>query len=118
MPRNGEEEMKYLVTATEGPAFASPAETAYLLKKIILPGFDAVMKLESEKKILAGGLPVGDRALVFIIEAASHEELDKLLRGLPFWPVLEWDVTALQTFEGRAAQDRQFVHDFKEASEI
>ena len=52
--------MKYLVFAWGGPGFASPREAEQVLKEVILPSFDMLLKLEAEKKILAGGLPVGD----------------------------------------------------------
>ena len=79
--------MKYLVTGSEGPGFTSPQQAVEVLESGILPMFDALMKLEADKKILAGGLPVGDRAFVFILEAASHEAVDQLLRDLPAWGV-------------------------------
>jgi hypothetical protein len=105
--------MKYLVTASEGPGFASPEEAVQVLEKIILPSFDELVKLEREKKILAGGLPVGERAFVFIVEASSNEQMDRLLRGIPMWGSLKWKVTALQSFEGRAAQERDAVKQLK-----
>ena len=54
--------MKYLVIGSEGPGFASPEQAVEILEKVILPTFDALITLEVEKKILAGGLPVGARA--------------------------------------------------------
>jgi len=105
--------MRYLVSGSEGPGFASPEEAVEILEEVVLPTFDALMKLEAQKKIAAGGLPVGDRAVVFIVEAASNEELDRLLRSLPAWGVLEWHVTPLQSFAGRAAQERDVVKQFK-----
>lgn len=105
--------MRYLVTASEGPGFASPEETVHVLENVILPSFDELIKLEREKKILAGGLPVGDRAFVFIVEAASNDEVDKLLRRLPMWGAIRWNVIALQTFEGRATQEREVVKQLK-----
>ena len=105
--------MKYLVSGSEGPGFASPEEAVEILEEVVLPTFDALMKLEAQKKIVAGGLPVGDRAFVFIAEAVSNEELDRLLRSLPAWGVLEWQVTPLQSFAGRAAQERDLVRQFK-----
>jgi len=105
--------MRYLVTGSEGPGFASPEEAVEILEEVVLPTFDVLMKLEAQKKIAAGGLPVGDRAFVFIAEAASNEELDRLLRSLPAWGVLEWQVTPLQSFAGRAAQERDLVKQFK-----
>jgi muconolactone delta-isomerase len=105
--------MRYLVSGSEGPGFASPEEAVEILEEVVLPTFDALGKLEAQKKIVAGGLPVGDRAFVFIAEAASNEELDRLLRSLPAWGVLEWHVTPLQSFAGRAAQERDLVKQFK-----
>jgi hypothetical protein len=105
--------MKYLVSGSEGPGFATPEEAVESLEEVILPTFDALMKLEAQKKIAAGGLPVGDRAVVFIVEAASNEELDRLLRSIPAWGVLDWHVTPLQSFAGRAAQDRDVVKRFR-----
>jgi hypothetical protein len=105
--------MKYLVSGSEGPGFASPEEAVEILEEVVLPTFDALMKLEARKKIVVGGLPVGERAFVFIAEAASNEELDRLLRSLPAWGVLEWQVTPLQSFAGRAAQERDLVKQFK-----
>lgn len=108
--------MRYLVHASEGPGFASPEETVQVLEKIVLPSFDALIKLEKEKKILGGGLPIGDRAFVFIAEASSNEELDRILREIPMWGALKWHVTALQSFEGRAAQERQVVAQLKKVT--
>jgi hypothetical protein len=106
--------MKYLVKGTGGPASASPADMDALLKNVVLPTFDQLTKLEKEGKI-TGGVPVGDRALVFIIEASSNEEVDNLLRSLPLWGVLEWKVVPLQTFEGRAAIESKIVEGSKKA---
>jgi hypothetical protein len=107
--------MKYLVVGSEGPGFSSPEEVIEILEKGVLPTFDALMKLEAEGKIVAGGLPVGDRAFVFIAEASSNEELDRMLRTIPAWGVLKWKVTALQTIAGRAAQERDIVTELKKA---
>jgi muconolactone delta-isomerase len=105
--------MKYLVVASGGPGFASPEEASKVLKTIILPSFDHLMKLEKQKKILAGGLPVGERAFMFIVEASSNDALDQMLRKIPMWGVLDWEVTPLQTFAGRAAQEKTFVKGLK-----
>jgi hypothetical protein len=105
--------MKYLVVASGGPGFASPEEAVEVLEGVILPSFKQIMELEKRKKIIAGGLPVGDRAFVFITEAKSNDELDQMLRKLPIWGELDWEVTALQTFRGRAKQERQTVRELK-----
>ena len=105
--------MKYLVIGDEGPGFASPEEAVAVLEKEILPTFATLIKLEAEKKISAGGLPVADRAFVFILEASSNEEADQLLRSIPAWGVLKWKVTPLQSFEGRAIQERNVLEELK-----
>jgi muconolactone delta-isomerase len=86
------------------------------LKEVILPSFDMLLKLEAEKKILAGGLPVGDRAFVFIVEATSNDEADQLLRNIPMWGSLDWEVTPLQTFAGRAGMERGAIKAVRKAS--
>ncbi len=105
--------MRYLVVGSGGPGFASYEETLEVLNSIILPSFNALIQLERKKKIRAGGLPVGDRAFVFIVEARSNDEVDQMLRKLPMWGTLDWDVTPLQTFSARAKQERQAVRDIK-----
>jgi hypothetical protein len=107
---------QYLVEATGGPGFTSPAETMTVLEKGILPGFEYLLKLQADKKILAGGLPVGDRSFVFIIEAASNDEADRLVRSIPFWGALQWKVTPLQSFAGRADTERAILKTLKEGA--
>jgi hypothetical protein len=111
-----QESNTYLVIGSEGPGFTSPEEAIQVLEKGILPTFNAIMKLHEEKKIIAGGLPVGDRALVFIVEASSNAEVDKLLRSLPAWGALKWKVTALESFAGRAAQEREILDELKKTT--
>jgi hypothetical protein len=108
--------MKYLVYGSEGPGFASSEEAVKVLASTVLPTFDALMKLEAEKKILAGGLPVGERSFVFIAEASSNEELDQLIRKIPMWGSLKWLVTALQSFEGRSVQERNFLREIRKGA--
>jgi hypothetical protein len=98
--------MLYLVTASEGPGFESEEEAAYVLQNIVLPTFDELIELQKKKKILAGGLPVGERAFVFVAEADSNDELDRMLRGITMWGMLEWEAVPLQSFKNRAAVER------------
>ncbi|MGQ0658306.1 MAG: hypothetical protein ACT4NU_09465 [Chromatiales bacterium] len=107
---------RYLVVGSGGPGFASPEEAVEVLQKGILPTFDALLQLEARKKILAGGLPVGDRAFVFILEAASSEEADQILRDIPAWGMLKWKVTPLQSFKGRAQKERSIVRELRRRS--
>lgn len=99
----------FLVKTSEGPGFTSPDEVVDVLEKGILPTFDALMELKSKKKIIAGGLPAGSRTLYLLVEAASHDEVDRMLRDLPAWGVFSWKVIPLQSLEGRAAMEREIV---------
>ena len=105
--------MRYLVVGTGGPGFASPEEAIEVLESVVLPSFKEFVRLEKAKKIRAGGLPVADRAFVFVAEAKSNDELDQMLRKIPVWGLLDWEVTPLQTFSGRAKQERQILRDLK-----
>lgn len=105
--------MRYLVVGSGGPGFATPGEARAVLESIILPSFSELIKLEKAKRIVAGGLPVGERAFVFIAEAKTNDDLDRMLRALPMWGTLDWAVTPLQTFSGRAKQERQAVKELK-----
>ena len=61
------------------------------------------------------GLRVGERALVLIFEAESHEELDTILQRLPLWGLAKWKVTPLETLEGRTGRDRQFIEQLEQS---
>src|SRR5215468_2158634 len=101
--------MQYLVEGTRGPLPPSPEQAIALLEGVVIPAFEYLSRLKAEGKVLAGGLPVGDRAFVCIIEAASNDEADRIVREMPTWGVLEWKVTPLQSFEARAEMERKVV---------
>ena len=105
--------MQYLVEATRGPLPASPEQMVALLEGTVIPHFDYMIRLRTEGKILSGGLPVGDRAFVCIIEAASNDEADRLVRDMPAWGLLDWKVTPLQSIEARAEMERKVVQTLK-----
>ena len=108
--------MQYLVTmdfVDPGPMLPTE-QYAEMMRQVVLPGHEALKTLKSEGKILAGGFPVGERAIAFIIEADSPKELDALLQGVPFWGITKTKVTPLQDFEDRRDQDRQFTEQLEQ----
>ena len=108
--------MQYLVTmeyVDPGPLLA-PQQFIAMARTAVLPGHEAVIKLKSEGKILAGGFPLGERAVAFIVESDSPKELDALLQGLPYWGIVKTKVTPLQDFEDRRDQDRQFAEQLEQ----
>jgi len=109
--------MKYLVTMelTGTPPVASPQELVRWLEQMVIPSEEAVIKLEAEGKILAGGDLSGRRGWAFIVEAASNEELSRLLGSIPEWPLMKVDVTPLESYEQRLAIIRQELERLKAA---
>ena len=97
--------MQYLVEARRGNLQTSPEQAISLLEGIVIPHFEHLIKLERDKIILGGGLPVGDRAFVFVIEAKDNDEADRIVRGTPGWPILEWTITSLQSVASRAEME-------------
>jgi hypothetical protein len=105
--------MQYLVEGARGPLPPSPEQAIALLEGTVIPHFEYMIRLRAEGKILAGGIPVGDRAFICIIEAGSNEEADRIVRDMPAWGLLEWKVTPLQSVEARAEMERKAVHALK-----
>jgi hypothetical protein len=95
--------MQYLVTAEwidpMGNIPAAPKEFARVIDQAVVPSMEALAKLSSEKKILAGGVPSGKRAVAFVLEASSNDEATELVQSVPFWIFMKWNVTPLESFE-------------------
>ena len=108
--------MKYLVTMEliGAPPAASPQQLVEHLEQRIIPTHEALMKLEEEKKIVAGGDISGRRGTVLIVEATSSAELTKLLMSLPMWTLMKVDVTPLESYEERQARHRELLDHLKE----
>ena len=105
----------YLVIGSDGPGFTSPQQEVQVLENTILPSFEIILKLEKEGKVLAAGIPIGDRTIVFIMKASSNHEVDALLRSLPAWSALKWKVKALESIAGRADHEKTIVKNLKGA---
>ena len=107
--------MQYLIEGARGPLPPSPEQAIALLEGTVIPHFEYMIRLKAEGKILAGGIPVGDRAFVCIIESASNDEADRIVRDMPAWGLLEWKVTPLQSVDARAEMERNVVQALKSA---
>ena len=111
--------MQYLVTmefVEPGPLFA-PQQLGQMVADTILPSFDLLAELQTNGKVLAGGVLVGTRTASFVVEAAHHDELDQLLEGIPWWGVMKTTVVPLQAFAQRAANDRALMERIKAAAQ-
>ena len=115
--RKEQYKVQYLVTqeyVDPGPLLP-PAQLVGIMRMAVLPGHEAMENLRSEGKILAGGFPVGERAIAFILEADSPEEVDSLLYGVPFWGVTKTKVAPLQDWDSRRQLDRQATEQMEQS---
>jgi len=112
---SGEESNAISGRSRSWSAAAIPEQAIALLEGTVIPHFEYMIRLKAEGKMLAGGLPVGDRAFTCIIEAASNDEADRIVRYMPAWGLLEWKVTPLQTVEARAEMERKVLQALKSA---
>ena len=109
--------MQYLVTQEyldPGPLLP-PEQLVGIMRMAVLPGHEAMENLRSEGKILAGGFRVGERAITFIVEADSPEEVDQLLYWIPFWGITKTKVTPLQNWDDRREQDQRFTEQMEQS---
>ena len=99
----GEAQVQYLVqmkiTAQARPS--TRAEGLAFFNEFIHPTLEFCRKLRDQRKILAGGTVSGAIGLALIVQAESARELDDLVTALPVWPLMETEVTSLNTFEDR-----------------
>ena len=109
--------MQYLVTMETVQTYipSSPKELIPWLEQRIIPNDEVLAKLMAEKKILAGGVLAGRKGEAFIIEAASNEELDRLLMSFPMWTLQNVEVIPLDSFEDRATRTLQLLKELKAA---
>ncbi len=93
--------MNYLVQLKLATRPAKPEEGIVFIEQFILPTLELCKKLETEKKIVAGGPLSGAIALSLVLSAESVQEVDSVITSLPVWPLMETTVTPLSTFDVR-----------------
>lgn len=90
-----------------------PQQLVQLVENVVIPSFEAMAKLEDQKKILAGGVAAGTRTGAFILDAASNNEVNRVLQSLPFWGILRWTVTPMIGFRERAVDEVKSIEPLK-----
>jgi len=110
--------MKYLVTMElmGTPPADSPQEFAQFLEQVVIPSEEAVIRLEAEGKILAGGDITGQRGWALIMETASNEELSEILESIPEWSLMQVDVIPLDSTKDRLSRIHKLLENLKAAS--
>lgn len=106
---------RFLVTGEyvdPGPLLP-PQQLVQMVENLVIPSFEALAKLEDQKKVLGGGIASGARAGAFIVDVASNDELNRLLQELPFWGIVKWTSTPLQSFRDRAKDEKAAMERIK-----
>jgi hypothetical protein len=83
--------MKGIENVLAGP----PEANISLMENMILPTLKILAGLEKDGK-LRGGAMSGRREIQFVMDFPSNDEAGKWLMGLPWWPVHDCEIIALQ----------------------
>lgn len=94
-------------------ALLPPQGAAQIVEQTVLPSLEALAKLQKQKKIVAGGIYSGDRRGAFILDVADNDEANRVLMSLPFWGLVKWTLTPMQSFRERATDEAKLVAQFK-----
>ena len=74
-------------------------ELVRVVRKSILPSLEALRDLQARGKVVTGGYPIGDRFMVFVVEADSEEHLWEMLEDVPLYGMAKTKVRLLQGFD-------------------
>jgi muconolactone delta-isomerase len=109
--------MKYLVTMEMEPQ-VMPRDPQSLAAHVemVVKQHEAEAELEKANKIVAGGVAAGRTMDVFIVDVASHTELNDIIRGLPLPHAMKVDVVPLADFADGAARERESIDRIKQAA--
>jgi hypothetical protein len=108
----------YLVEMSFAPfaSLPSPQEVVTFAERFALPTLEALEKLAAGGRIAAGGPTLASVGFAFIARAASPQELEEMVAGLPLWARAQTRVVPLGTFESRAATIRDRLRKAREAA--
>jgi len=98
--------MLYLVKAELLENSISAEAFPQVFERVVRPSLESLAKMVDDKK-LTGGIPAGQRAGFFIMDAQSNEEVDRILGGLPFWGLLNMSVTPLVSVRTAIERDQR-----------
>ena len=90
--------MLYLVTTDHFGGPPPPPDQREALIESVTASLEILSRLLDEKKIVAGGVPAGQKKHVFIVEAESNDEVTELVQSLPFWMAHRWEITPLESW--------------------
>lgn len=90
--------MLYLVTTDHFAGPPPPPDQMAGLLETVSSSLEMLNGLLADGKIVAGGVPAGQKKHVFIVEAASNDEVTELVQNLPLWMAHQWEITPLESW--------------------
>jgi hypothetical protein len=110
----------YLVEMSFAPiaTLLSPQEVVAFAERFALPTLEGLEKLAAAGRIVAGGPALASVGFAFIARAASPQELEEMVTGLPLWARAQTRVVPLGTFESRAATIRGRLQKARDAAAL
>ena len=105
-------EMLYLIRGEFIEGSVTSEAFPQVWEEVIRPSLESIAKMADEKKV-TGGILAGQRAGAWIVDAQSNEEVGTILGNLPFWGLVRWDVTPLQSIRSAIERDRKAVEAMK-----
>lgn len=90
--------MLYLVTTDHFGGPPPPPDQMAGLLETVSASLEMLSGFLADEKIVAGGVPAGQKRHVFIVDAASNEEVTELVQSLPLWMAHKWEITPLETW--------------------
>lgn len=105
---------QYLVRGTfiDPGVLAPPDVVVKMSEDMVFPSLAMLDQWAKDGKIV-GGVVVGDKQGLFMVEAPSNADVDKMIQGLPFWALLKWEVTPLITFGDRLGREKEMIAQMK-----
>jgi hypothetical protein len=100
--------MRYLVRGEfteESLEGRTPEESDLYFQQVVRPSIEALWKLAEEEKAVRG-VTAGERESVFVIEADSSAEVERLLRSLPLRGSMKLTVSPIQSLKSALDQHR------------
>jgi muconolactone delta-isomerase len=90
--------MLYLVTTDHFGGPPPPPDQMAGLLETVSATLEMLNGLLADGKIVAGGVPAGQKRHVFIVDAESNDEVTELVQGLPLWMAHKWEITPLESW--------------------
>ena len=101
--------MLYLVTTDHFGGPPPAPDQMDSLMDTVAASTEMLSGLLASGKIVAGGVPGGQKRHVFIVDAESNDEVVELVHSIPLWIAHQWEITPLESWD----QHLQFIRSLK-----